>query len=177
MNGINIGVLAVLLLVAAWGDIKRHRIPNTLILTGLILAIILGAWRGGFSGLLSAGGGFLLGLLIFLPFYLLRALGAGDVKLMAVVGGFLGPMGLIGAVLGTFLAGGVLAMALALRAGVVGQMLRNIKGMLIGGMIDVSLKQMPVIAAGPQSVGKLPYAVAIAAGTLGYLALRHKGWT
>ncbi len=177
MNSVGVFVLAALLLVAAWGDIQRHRIPNSLIVTGLVLAITLGAWRAGFSGLLSAGGGFLLGLLIFLPFYLLRALGAGDVKLMAVVGGFLGPSSqFLGAILGIFLAGGVLALVLALRAGALGQMLRNIKGMLMGGMIDVSLKQMPVMDAGPQSVGKLPYAVAIAAGTLGYLALRYKGW-
>ncbi|MDR3409613.1 MAG: prepilin peptidase [Formivibrio sp.] len=176
MNGISIGVLVVLLLVAAWGDIQRHRIPNTLILTGLAFAIILSAWQDGLSGLLSAGGGFLLGLGIFLPFYWLRALGAGDVKLMAVVGGFLGPSGLIGAVLGTFLAGGLMALLLALRAGVVRQMLLNIKGMLMGGLIDVSLKQMPIMNAGPQSAGKLPYAVAIAVGTLGYLSLTYGGW-
>lgn len=176
MEGVSIGVLAALLLVAAWGDIQRHRIPNILILTGLGLAIILGTWRAGFSGLLSASGGFVLGLLIFLPFYMLRALGAGDVKLMAVVGAFLGPGGLIGAMFGTFLAGGVMALLLALHAGAVGQMMRNIKAMLLGGFIDVRMKQMPMMDANPQSVGKLPYAVAIAAGTLGYLAMRYGGW-
>ena len=177
MDGIGIGILGVLLLLAAGLDIRSHRIPNALILTGLILAVAYGAWRAGLSGLLYASGGMVVGLLAFLPFYLLHTLGAGDVKLMAVVGGFVGIGGLLGAALGTFLAGGIMALALALYKGAACQMLRNIKGMLHSGMIDVSLKQMPVIAAGPQSVGKLPYAVAIAAGTLGYLALRHKGWT
>ncbi|SFN18537.1 prepilin peptidase CpaA [Formivibrio citricus] len=176
MDSVKAGVLGLLLVIAAWGDIKRHRIPNILILTGLVLAILLGAWQAGFPGLLSAGGGFALGLAAFLPFYLLRALGAGDVKLMAVVGGFLGPSGLPGAILGTFLAGGVMALALALHAGKLGQMLKNIKAMLTNGMIDVSLKQMPIMEAGPQSVGKLPYAVAIATGTLGFLVLRYIGW-
>lgn len=176
MDGVSMGVLAVLLLVAAWGDIKRHRIPNTLILTGLALAIACGAWRAGFAGLLSAGGGFALGLAIFLPFYLLRALGAGDVKLMAVVGAFVGPAGLIGAIFGTFLAGGLMALLLGWHAGVVGQMLKNIKAMLLGGFIDVRLKQMPIMDTNLQSVGKLPYAVAIATGTLGYLALQYRGW-
>ena len=177
MNNISIMALAVLLIIAAWGDIQRHRIPNTLILTGLALAITLGMWRGGLFGLWRAGGGFFLGLLVFMPFYLLRTLGAGDVKLIAVVGSFLGPGSeFFGAILGTLLAGGVMALIMALRLGALGQMLRNIKGMLIGGLIDVSLKQMPVMDAGPKSVGKLPYAVAIATGTLGYLALLHTAW-
>lgn len=176
MDSVKIGALGVLLVAAAWSDIQSHRIPNTLILTGMVLAFALGAWQNGVSGLLGAGGGFALGLLVFMPFYLLRALGAGDVKLMAVVGAFLGPGGLIGAVLGTFIAGGVMALALTLHSGKLGQMLSNIKSMLVNGMIDVSLKQMPVMTANTKSVGKLPYAVAIAAGTLGFWALRYLDW-
>lgn len=171
MNDIHAGLLGILLLIAAVTDIRAHRIPNSLILAGWVLAFIMGIWQAGISGLLIVGGGILLGLALFFPFYMLRALGAGDVKLMAVVGGFLGPgADFFGAVLGTFLAGGIMALALAMKSRAVMQMLRNIKTMLVGGMIDVSLKQMPVMDAGPQSAGKLPYAVAIAAGTLGYLA-------
>lgn len=176
MESVKVGVLAVLLFAAAWGDIRRHRIPNMLILTGLLLAMLLALWQDGLAALPSAGGGAILGLLVFLPFYLLRTLGAGDVKLMAVVGGFLGPTELLGAILGTFLAGGVMALAFTLLRGQLVQMLRNIRGMLVSGMIDVSLKQMPVMDAGAQSVGKLPYAVAIAVGTLGFMAMQKTGW-
>lgn len=177
MNGITIGVLAALLLFAAANDIKSHRISNKLVAIGAILAFSIHFLLSGYYGLLMACSGFFLGLVLFLPFYLFHALGAGDVKLMAVVGAFLWPGGQFwGAIAGTLIAGGILAVFMAMYSGKVGQMLRNTKAVLFGGLIDVHLKQMPVLDIGPQSVGKLPYAVAIATGTLGFLGLQHFGW-
>lgn len=177
MNHINIGVLAFFLLIAAASDIKNHRIPNVLIGIGSILAFAINLWVSGLYGLLIACVGFFIGLIIFLPFYLLRTLGAGDVKLMAMVGSFLWPSGQFwGAIAGTLIAGGILAIAVTACSGKIRQMLINTKSILLGGLIDVHLKQMPTLDVGPQSVGKLPYAVAIASGTLGYLALQYAGW-
>jgi prepilin peptidase CpaA len=96
--------------------------------------------------------------------YVLRALGAGDVKLMAMVGAF-GPQQVLAATLLTLLAGGVLALAVAACTGMLRQVLGNGYRMLLHSMArglgggDVRL-DAPCAAS-----GKLPYAIAIASGT------------
>ena len=179
-------ILAILLGIAAWQDIKQHRIPNRIVLVGAVLGFM-------FNGLLPQGMGFNspvpgglgwlaaltglgMGLVVLLPFYWLRAIGAGDVKLMAMVGAFLGPGQVLGALLGTFLIGGVMALAIALRAGTMLRLLGNVKFLLLEGVVKVSTGQVPTMEELPQSVGKLPYAVAIAVGTLGWMVWRRMGW-
>lgn len=173
MDELRIGLLISILGIATWHDVRSHRIPNTLVLVGLIAGVLSGAWLNGVAGVISAIAGGLLGLLVLLPFYLMRTLGAGDVKLMAVVGTFLGSADVLMAVLGTFLAGGVMALIVAIRLGMLGHMLQNVKLMLLGAAVKMSAGQVPSVGDLPESVGKLPYAVAITAGTLGYLGWRH----
>jgi len=100
-------LLCVILAFAAYGDIRTHRIPNTLTLlglvTGLVLQLLGHGVHGVISGLLGAG----VGLGCFAPFYLRRAMGAGDLKLLAAVGAFLGPQGAFYAALFALLAGGL----------------------------------------------------------------------
>ena len=72
-----------------------------------------------------------------LPLYLLRAMGAGDVKLMAMVGVFVGPLGALSVALLTFVAGGVLALAVAARNGALGRLFWNLKAMLLGSAVNV----------------------------------------
>src|ERR1022692_3110667 len=101
----NVILLPGILAPAVDADLRQHRIPNPLIIIGLILGfafqLAAGAAHGVWWGLLGAA----LGLVCFMPFYALRAMGAGDVKLMAVVGFFLGPKGLLYAVVFSLLAG------------------------------------------------------------------------
>lgn len=173
MDELNIGLLISLLTLATWHDVRSHRIPNALILTGWIIGVSVSAWLNGIAGVISALEGSIVGLVVLLPFYLIRTLGAGDVKLMAVVGVFLGPTDVLMAILATFLAGGVMALALAIRMGMVARLLQNVKLMLLGAIVKVGAGQAPNMDDLPISVGKLPYAVAITAGTLGYLIWRH----
>ncbi len=168
--------LAALLLAIAWHDVKRHRIPNPLVFGGGALGLALNGLLPQGLGWLAALQGLGLGLALLLPLYWLRVMGAGDAKLMAMVGAFLGPQDVLGALLATFLAGGVMALAVALRAGALRRLLQNLWLMLIEGMVKVSVGQAPVVDGAPVSVGKLPYAVAIAAGTLGWLAWQRMGW-
>lgn len=177
--------LAALLFAATWTDVRRHRIPNGLIASGMLLALILhiGLPQGmGFLSVAPGGLGFLramagLGIAfgIFFPLYLMRAMGAGDVKLMAMVGAFLGPQQIWGALLGVALAGGVLALAVALQRGVFLRMLHNIKLMLQGSMVQVALGGTPNAAPVAPTAAKLPYGVAITAGTLAYLVYHAFG--
>lgn len=171
--------LVVLLLMVARQDIRSHRIPNKLVLIGVVLGITLNGllpegWGfnsvmpGGLGGL-AALKGLGVGMAVMLPIYWLRAMGAGDVKLMAMVGAFLGPNDILGAVLATFIAGGVMALAVVLRSRQLCQMLQNIRLILLGGLVKMSAGQLPLMNDLPVSVGNLPYAVAITVGTFGYL--------
>ena len=95
-------------------DIRTHRIPNALSATGAVLGLILQVSLNGAPGLLSALAGAAIGLGLFLPFYLLRAFGAGDVKAMATVGIFLGPQVTLLAVAFTLIAGAIIAVIVLL---------------------------------------------------------------
>lgn len=102
---------------AAWHDLRDRRVPN-----GLVAGIAAGALcagpfalspaRGGAAALLGGA----LGLLLWLPAWRRGALGAGDVKLFAAGGAWLGPALTWRAALLAALLGGVLAAAMALRA-------------------------------------------------------------
>lgn len=110
MRGVvELSLLSVILLTAVYSDLRRNRIPNWLNLFGLVAGIGLQVATSGAQGLVSGALGVLVGLACFAPFYLLRAMGAGDVKLLAAVGSFTGPEGAFYAALGSLLAGGAAA--------------------------------------------------------------------
>jgi len=172
--------LAVLLPAIARVDVRSHRIPNKLVLIGVVLGVVLNGLLPegfGFNSAIPGGLGWLgalkglgVGLAVMLPLYWLKAMGAGDVKLMAMVGAFLGPDDVLGVVLATFIGGGVMALSVALWARQIGALVQNLKLMMTGSVVNMSAGQLPLVDAIPVSVGKLPYAVAIAAGTFGFLA-------
>jgi prepilin peptidase CpaA len=110
-----VAVLAAGLLTATVIDLRSRRIPNelTAAMAGIGLALAVTGTSGVTVGASLAG--ILLGLLLMLPGYALGATGAGDVKLMAAVGAIIGPALVLSAFLCTSLAGGVLAIAVALR--------------------------------------------------------------
>jgi prepilin peptidase CpaA len=157
--------LVVLLLAAAWTDVRDRRIPNALVFAGAVAGISLSVADAGSAGLWRSVAALCLGTCILLPAYAFRLMGAGDVKLVGAVGSFVDPVGLLGVLLGTFLVGGVMACAVALRAHAAGALARNLKIIVFGGLFDVATGQMPDVTARIRSVGNLPYAVAIAAGT------------
>lgn len=78
------GILAVALVA----DFRHFRIPNVLILVGIMAGIGYTAWSDGLWYLALLEG--LILLLVLYPFYMIGAFGGGDVKLLAVVGIFLG---------------------------------------------------------------------------------------
>jgi prepilin peptidase CpaA len=167
-------LLLVFLAIAAKLDITSRRIPNQLVLAGLAASFILQINFNGFEGFKAWGAGLLVGFGLLLPLYLLHVMGAGDVKLMAMVGSYIGPFFVLGATLATLLVGGILAIFMAIYSGTLMQTLKKICTMLTlfihktlaGG--DVQL-DAPVFSA-----DSLPYAVAIALGTLIQLILTGK---
>ena len=172
------GVLIGLLVLAAVSDIQTGRIPNWLVLIGTIYAVTYSAFYPIYPrdmGLLVALGGLAVGFASLLPGYLLRVLGAGDVKLMAMVGAFLGTWGAVEAVLASLIAGGLLALALAAYSGRLVHMLRNVAMVFRGTLLGVSTGVGGLALPGGTSAGRMPYGVAIAAGTIGHLMLDQLG--
>ena len=102
-------VFSAILIIAAIGDLRTRRIPNRLVAVLALLGIAYSVARApGIPGLSQAGGGLLAGLACWLPFYVMGWLGAGDVKLYAAAGAWLGPAravegALVGALFGALL--------------------------------------------------------------------------
>ena len=114
--------MALAIVVAGTGtgaaiDIRVRRVPNALTMTLAMAGVALAAAGLGRLGVSAAIAGWVAGLALMLPGYLLGATGAGDVKLLAAVGALLGPVGVFWAFLYTTLAGGAIALIIALLRG------------------------------------------------------------
>jgi prepilin peptidase CpaA len=172
------GVLTGLLVIAATIDVRSGRIPNWLVFAGAVYAISYNSLFPQYprdNGTLFALGGLAVGLAAFLPAYFLRILGAGDVKLMAMVGAFLGTRATVGAVLGVLIAGGVLAAGFAVKTGRLTIMLRNITAMFRGTWLALATGVGGSPMPASPSAARMPYGLAIALGTIGYLVLEQLG--
>jgi prepilin peptidase CpaA len=101
--------VSIVVLVGAVTDLRTRKIPNWLTLGALPVGFLMAGLLTGTSGLVSAGLGMLLALLIYFPLYLLRAMGAGDAKLMAAIAVFIGPFMWLHLFLAASLLGGIVA--------------------------------------------------------------------
>jgi prepilin peptidase CpaA len=181
-----ISMLLGLLAVAVFIDIRTRRVPNLLVALGFMAAIVMPLTpfehdiffsNGPSSGFIGSLGGIAIGFAGLFPLYSLRAMGAGDVKLMMMVGAFLGPLQTLGVVILTFAAGGVLAIVMTLWQRSFAQLALNLRFMLTTSAIRAAGGESPRFEPLQQTAGRMPYAVAIAAGTLLQLVLvRSGGW-
>lgn len=173
------GVLIVLLVAAAVNDHRTYRIPNMLTGGGILFALaysvaIPPAYHADWSW---APAGMLLAFGVMLPMYALHVMGAGDVKLMVMVGAFLGVEGTTYALVFSFITAGVAAFVFALSNRVTGRMLNNVRDLLRGMMWSAVAAGRPAMQpASIQSVGKLAYGVSIAVGTTSYLVAQQLGF-
>jgi len=174
------GALIVLLLAATVMDMRTRRIPNALVVSGMVIALVAQAVAPAGEGLFASPWGSIgvvqsllglaAGLALFMPLHLFRALGAGDVKLMGMVGAWLGAPLLIGAAALTLLAGGVMALLVMLFSRTSRQVLANVRFMLTTALIGAQSGRLAGLDAPAPGSVRLPYAVAILVGTVAQLA-------
>lgn len=171
------GILLALLATAAYTDVRSYRIPNWLTGFGILVGLLLSVWnvKHPLHDLLFAFGGIAVGLFALLPLYLVRMLGAGDVKLMAMVGAFLGLPGTLHALAFVLVTGGLVAIAYALSRRVGRQVLENVKQITTSVALAAMTGAPTNGLAGFQSAGRIPYGVSICLGTFAYVVGRQAG--
>ena len=154
-----------LTILAALLDWRSRRIPNWLTVPGLLSGVVVHALIAGWPGALFALKGAGLALILLLPLVALRALGAGDWKLMGAVGAFVGWQMFLFVLLGSIFASGIMAIVQVYRTGRVMETLKNMVT-LVRGFFAFGLKKNPQISLDNPRLLKLPFGVAVAAATL-----------
>jgi prepilin peptidase CpaA len=152
-------------LTAAVSDVRGRRIPNALTYPSMLAGLALQGGFFGWRGLVaSLSGGLLFGG-VFLVLYLIRTMGAGDVKLAAALGCIVGASASLPLMIATAIWGGVLAIAYMI---VSGQVLRVLRSTLsvVGYHARHGLKAHPEVNLDNPKALRLPYGLAFAAGTL-----------
>jgi prepilin peptidase CpaA len=153
----------------SWGDLRNRKIPNYLTLGTALAGLVYNLACHGFSGLMDGALGLLLGFgLLILP-YVLGGMGAGDVKALASLGAWLGPKGTIFLFCYMGIAGGLMALAVLVRKGILWQKIRQWGGSLLNLVLCQGANSVAAITPAQETKG-IPYGVAIALG-MGVLLL------
>ncbi|MGA7590657.1 MAG: A24 family peptidase [Candidatus Sulfotelmatobacter sp.] len=158
---------------AGISDLCSRRIPNWLTIPGLLVGVaanaVVSGWSGVETSLLGAG----LGLLLLLPFVIVRGLGGGDWKLAGALGAFVGPRGLWDLLVISVYVAGFMALVLVIYKRRFKETLRNI-GRLLVSMLTFHKPGFEVSLDNPRSL-KIPKAVALALGTVLYGIVKLRG--
>jgi prepilin peptidase CpaA len=166
-------VLLVVLLTAAVFDVRYRRIPNWLTVTGVVLGLAMNTLIGSpEAGVMFALAGLGVAFGVYVVLYALRAMGAGDVKLMAAIGALLGWERWFGIFFVTALIGGVMALMLVLARGRLKKTFFNVSFILSemksGRPAYLANEELDV--RNKKALG-LPHGAVIAVSTIFYLAL------
>jgi prepilin peptidase CpaA len=147
-------------LVSAVVDMRTRRVPNPLTMGIAATGLTFAATRLSGLTIAAAALGFAVGLGLMLLPYLFGAMGGGDLKLFAALGTFLGPRPILQAFLYTLLAGGILAVVVALQRRRLQETMQNAAELVTSGGANAAAIEHPT------SNNRFAYAPAIAVGTL-----------
>ena len=158
-------VITVGLAIAVVTDVRMRRIPNALTASMAAAGFAIAVMGLGVTPA-QAGLGLLVGLAVMMPGHLIGATGAGDVKLLAAIGSLVGPSLALRVCLYSMVAGGVLAVAVAARRGLLTSTFYN-----AAALVTAPSGARDAIAAAPRA-SRFAFGPAIAVGTLVALAVR-----
>lgn len=167
-------LLVILVLTAAVFDVREQRVPNWLTLAGVVLGFAMNTLLFESPGLWFSLRGLGLAMLIYFPLYLLRAMGAGDVKLMAAVGAMVGAGNWIVVMVLTFVFAAVIGLVVASRKGRIGQTFFNL-GVIAGSArkMQAPYQANPALDVRDERAMRSAHAVAIALGAVCFLIAAH----
>lgn len=111
---ITIYLLLPVLFIVSWIDFRERRIPNSVLFPSFILALIINTIILGLAGSLHSIAGAFMGFVLLIIPYLMGGIGAGDVKLLMVIGSFGGIYFVLYSFLAGALIGGILALTIFL---------------------------------------------------------------
>lgn len=157
-------------------DLKERKIYNRHIMAGLLCAGLLNVWQLGFrAGFKFTIGGLAVGiLLLFIPF-LLGVLGAGDVKMLGMIGAFSGVPLVIYILLAGAVCGGVLAVYKMVRTGRFFKRLRRLPVEFYCAIFTRTTVHLQNLDDEKDDSGTIPYGVALALGVVLVFVLREVG--
>lgn len=161
--------LVTVILISLYTDLRYRKIYNIILFPAFFLALIYHFYTGSIGGLLFGIKGATFGLTLLLIPFMLGGMGAGDVKLLAVIGAWQGPQFVWFCFLCTAIVGGVIAAVQLSRSGRLFQSLKYILFTFIPGTPKVNAFGTLATAKAGEA---FPYGVAIAAGTLATYVLR-----
>ena len=151
--------------IACITDLRTHRIPNVFTFGAAAIGLCYQCWSLGVAGILHSVGGWLVGVAIFLPLFLLRGMGGGDVKLMGALGTWLGARDVTWVALYAALAGGLMGVVVALWHRRLRTSVGNV-GMLLWYWRSVGVKPLPELTLEASRGPRLAYAIPILAGVV-----------
>ena len=168
-----VAALLILVIAASVFDVRSRRIPNWVSVAGALVGIGLNAFLADSpSGAWFALKGLLLGFGVYFLLYALRAMGAGDVKLMAAVGSIVGWQNWFGIFIITAILGGLMALILVVAKGRLQKTLFNV-GFILSEMKrgrPAYLEREELDVKSSKAVG-LPHGAVIAVGCIFFLAI------
>jgi prepilin peptidase CpaA len=146
-------------------DVTTRRIPNVLTFGAVAGALLVRGVLFGTSGIIDASAGWLTGFILLFPLFFVRGLGAGDVKLVAALGAWFGPVDALWLALYTAVVGGVIGVGYSLARGYLGTALSNMR--MIGTHWAFSgFQPVPGMTLDNAERPRLPYALPILLGTM-----------
>lgn len=153
------------LAVATCTDLRSRRIPNWLVFPFLVAGIAVSGLLQGWHGIAMSLAGMALGAVLFGIVAAVGGMGMGDVKLCAAIGAWVGPLQLVIALVITGIAGGLMALCWAIAGGFLGELFSG-AGDLVLGWSKRNAQPRPDLVLSNPLARKMPYAPAIAVGTL-----------
>lgn len=161
-------LLVLTLILSVITDVKYRRILNPVTLPALFVAILLHMANGGGDGVIFALKGLGFGFICFIVPYLMGIIGAGDVKLMSVVGAVVGYEHTLFALFFIAVSGGILAVVLLMSRRV---LRRSLTRIWLFFVYLVATQDASIMKSSKDELSQegMPFAVAIAAGIFLYI--------
>jgi prepilin peptidase CpaA len=150
--------------VAGYFDLRWRRIPNWLVCATVLLAFGLHTWLNGRQGLLMSAGGLAVGIALLLPLYLLRGMGAGDVKFFGALGAAVTYQHILNVFVIAALIAGVMALFRVVAARAFVATLGNIADIL-NRFLHGRFSPHPVVGLANEQALVIPFGVSMALAT------------